>query len=45
MAIVVTDTRCSVTLASLRQDHTVNDLILYLEAINFADERSRPAVD
>ena len=42
MSQVATDPRCSVTLAELRRDHTVNDLILYLEAINFQDERERP---
>jgi hypothetical protein len=43
MAQVVTDTRCSVTLAELWRDHTINDLILYLEAMSFADDRERPA--
>jgi hypothetical protein len=42
MARVITDSRCSVTLADLRKNHTVNDLILYLEAIDFQDERERP---
>jgi len=41
MARIATDPRCSVSLADLRRDHTVLDLVLYLEAIDLADERER----
>lgn len=41
MATIATDPRCSVSIASLKREHTVIDLVLYLEAIDLADERER----
>jgi len=42
MARIATDERCSVSLAELWRDHTVEDLILYSEALDFKDEMKRP---
>ena len=42
MIRVATDERCSVSLAELRRDHTIIDLIDYYEGLDFADDRSRP---
>lgn len=42
MARIATDPRCSVSLASLRRDHTILDLLTYVAALDFADERERP---
>jgi hypothetical protein len=42
VARIATDPRCSVSLAQLWRDHTILDVILYLEAIDLADERERP---
>lgn len=43
MARVTTSTYTSVSLASLRNEHTVLDLITYIDAIALAEERDRPA--
>lgn len=43
MARVATDERCSVSIADLRREHTVLDLITYLEALDWSDELRRPA--
>lgn len=41
MSRISTDQRCSVTLSDLRRRHTVLDLILYVEALDHADELAR----
>jgi len=43
MAKIATDERCSVSIADLWQKHTVLDVILYLEGLDFSDELRRPA--
>ena len=45
MARVITDRRCSVSLADLRSRHTIRDLKTYVEALDFADERDREVED
>lgn len=41
MIRVATDERCAVSLADLRRDHTIIDLIDYYEALDFADDCAR----
>jgi hypothetical protein len=36
---VATDPRCSVTLAELGRDHTIHDLLDYVEMLMWKDER------
>jgi len=45
MSKIVTHESTSVSLASLRRDHDVLDLIHYYEAIEFYDEVHRPSED
>jgi len=45
MARIATHESTSVTLAELRRDHDVVDLILYYEAIEFWEAQRRPEGD
>lgn len=45
MALVATDPHCSVTLDGLRRRHTVLDLIVYLDMIDFWEDREAPTED
>ena len=39
MLRVSTDPRCTVSLAELRRDHTILDLLDYIETLDFLDSR------
>ena len=41
MILVATDERVSVSLAELRRDHTIIDLIDYYEGLDFKDDLAR----
>jgi hypothetical protein len=41
MSRIVTDERCSVSLSELMRDHTISDVLFYLESLNFSDECRR----
>jgi len=42
VAEIAADPHTSVSVASRRRDHDVNDVILYLEAIHFTRDLERP---